>query len=632
MAEPETPQNQQNISEDEIPALVVEAAADSELANSEIDPRPIKIFCHNCQQKLDVTSLQPFARIACPSCGAELIIPKWFDTYLLEEPCGIGGMSSVYRALDIALDREVAIKILNPEIAPESERSALFLNEARTAATINHYSVIPIYTCGVFNGQTYIVMQFMNGGSLETKLNNAGAPIPIPDVVKWVHDIAEGLENACRHGIVHHDIKPGNIMLDSDGNAKIGDFGIAQSILASPETVSTAKETWVSPLYVSPEKVATGEENSQGDIYSLGATFYHLLTGKPPFQSENLEELIWCRTKQNPVPPNQIRPEIPLALTSLIMRMMHRYPDMRPNYQEVISSLDAFLKNPETVTVTILKRNPLSRSAIYVPSGTSPSSIKPKAPSSLRPKSPSSVKPKSPSSVMRRTSSSIQQPSPPKSAILNPFPPAPAPILPQLEIQPTVIVDPSYGWLRNKYLIAGIVVASIMILTLVIFGLIQLLNAQDPKVLPDLPETKHNVPVQTAPPPVAAPDPLSPATAPASAEPATPETGAPAASQPDAPQAVPSGDNTGDAPKTAVPVSSETTPDKTPAAADSQPPAAEQKAPTADTKSTESKTSTTDSPPPDSKAPAADSPPPATEQKTSASAAESEASAPAPAL
>lgn len=492
MPEPETLQNQQNSSEDEIPALVVEAAPDSELANSEIDPRSIKIFCHNCQQKLDVTSLQPFARIACPSCGAELIIPKWFDTYLLEEPCGIGGMSSVYRALDIALDREVAIKILNPEIAPESERSALFLNEARTAATINHYSVVPIYTCGVFNGQTYIVMQFMNGGSLETKLNNSTEPLPIPDVVKWIRDIAEGLENACRHGIVHHDIKPGNIMLDSDGNAKIGDFGIAQSILASPETLASAKETWVSPLYVSPEKVATGEENSQGDIYSLGATFYHLLTGKPPFQSENLEELIWCRTKQTPVPPNQIRSEIPLALTSLIMRMMHRYPDMRPSYQEVISSLDTFLKNPEMVTVTILKRNPLSRSAIYVPSGgASPSSAKPKAPSSLRPKSPSSVKPKSPSSIMRRTSSSIQQPSPPKSTILNPFPPMSTPQPPQIELQPTVVLDPAYGWLRNKYLIAGIVVVSVMILALVVFGLIQLLNAQDPKVLPDLPETKH---------------------------------------------------------------------------------------------------------------------------------------------
>ncbi len=562
MAEPGTVQNQkENPSEDEIPAMVVEAPPDSELANSEIDPRTIKIFCHNCQQKLDVTSLQPFARIACPACGAELIIPKWFDTYLLEEPCGYGGMSSVYRALDIALDREVAIKILNPEIAPESERSALFLNEARTAATINHYSVIPIYTCGVFNGQTYIVMQFMNGGSLETKLNSAGGPLPIQDVVKWIHDIAEGLENACRHGIIHHDIKPGNIMLDADGNAKIGDFGIAQSILASPETVAAAKETWVSPLYVSPEKVATGEENSQGDIYSLGATFYHLLTGKPPFQSENLEELIWSRTKQNPPPPNQLRPEIPLALTSLIMRMMHRYPDMRPHYQEVISSLNAFLKNPEAATVTVLKRNPLSRSAIYVPSGGSatPSSIKPKAPSSIKPKTPSSIKPKSPSSILRRTSSSLQQP-PPKSSILNPIPPLP-PQQQIVEIQPTVIEDPSYGWLRNKYLLAGIIVASVLILSLVVFGLVQLLNAQDPKVLPDLPETKHAAPAQTSPAP-AAPAAVPPPSSPA---PSVPPASAPApeATAPTPVKTAPAPEATPPAPEAIAPVPEATAPAQT---------------------------------------------------------------------
>ena len=117
-------------------------AADSER-------RPVKIFCHHCQQKLDVTSLQPFSRFACPMCGNELIVPTWFDTYLLEEPVGVGGMATVYRALDIALDREVAIKILREDVLPGSELSELFLNEARTAAAINHYAVVPIYTCGI---------------------------------------------------------------------------------------------------------------------------------------------------------------------------------------------------------------------------------------------------------------------------------------------------------------------------------------------------------------------------------------------------------------------------------------------------------------------------------------------------
>lgn len=566
MAESETVHNQEeNSQEQEVPAWVVEAAPNSELANPDTHARTIKIFCHNCQQKLDVTSLQPFARIACPACGAELIIPQWFDTYLLEEPCGYGGMSSVYRALDIALDREVAIKILNPEIAPESERSALFLNEARTAATINHYSVVPIYTCGIYNGQTYIVMQFMNGGSLEAKLNHAEETLPIQDVVKWIHDVAEGLENACRHGIIHHDIKPGNIMLDADNNAKIGDFGIAQSILASPATPSAKRETWVSPLYVSPEKVATGEENSRGDIYSLGATFYHLLAGKPPFQNENLEELIWCRTKQNPLPPNQVRPEIPLVLTSLIMRMLHRYPDMRPSYQEIISSLDAFLKNPEMGTTTELKRNPLSRSAIYVPSGTAPAS-------SIKSQSPSSIKPKSPSSLLRKTNSSVQQ-SPPKSVPPNTAPqsrghlqsPAspPHPQTPQQPaITPSAIQDPAAAWLRNKYLIAFIVLTAVLILFFVVFGLVQLLNAQDPKVLPDMPETQPatpaTAPASATPAPATAPVTTSPAAPASKTVPIVPATASPAPTSSAVPATVPA--SATPAPTAAPPASTATEP------------------------------------------------------------------------
>ena len=267
--------------------------------------RQVKIFCFKCQQKLDVTGLMPFAHINCPVCGTDLIIPKWFDNYLLEEPCGRGGMASVYRALDIALDREVAVKILNQE---GMENTTAFLNEARTAATINHSSVIPIYTCGTFDHQAYMVMQFMNGGSLEQKLLlKKGSPLAIDDVLQWMHDVAEGLDYAAKHGIIHHDVKPGNIMLDNDGNAKIGDFGIADRKQAPDQAV---KGSYGSPLYVSPEKVSTGSEDSSGDIYSLGATFYHLLTGVPPFQHENLEELLWARVRQNPVAPHQLRPGI----------------------------------------------------------------------------------------------------------------------------------------------------------------------------------------------------------------------------------------------------------------------------------------------------------------------------------
>ena len=366
--------------------LLVSVPPAADYASPERDDRQVKIFCYNCQQKLDVTGLQPFAHLSCPSCGTDLIIPMWFDNYLLEEPCGRGGMASVYRALDVALDREVAVKVLDPD-GPSGMDS--FLNEARTAATINHSGVIPIYTCGVFRKQAYMVMQFMSGGSLEQKMALAkGEPLPVNDVIQWIHDVAEGLEYAARHGIIHHDVKPGNMMLDADGNAKVGDFGLARK----QQTVDAEKDSYGSPLYISPEKVSTGQEDSTGDIYSLGASFYHLLTGTPPFRHENLEELLWMRVKQNPVPPIQLRADIPQQISLLIMRMMNHSPELRPGYEEIIRNLNGTLHhNTDTASLTLSKNMPLPKSADGMVHANTTSSVRIKSPSVLLKRRRSSI-------------------------------------------------------------------------------------------------------------------------------------------------------------------------------------------------------------------------------------------------
>ena len=376
--------------------VTVSVPPDAGPAVSEKPARQIKIFCYKCQQKLDVTGLMPFAHVSCPSCGTDLIIPKWFDNYLLEEPCGRGGMASVYRALDVTLDREVAVKILDRSAIGDGKEA--FLNEARTAATINHSAVIPIYTCGIFEDQAYIVMQFMNGGSLEQKLQlKKGTPLPLDEVMQWIHDAAEGLEYASRHGIIHHDVKPGNIMLDADGNAKIGDFGIARR---NQSGENPDQDFYGSPLYISPEKVSTGKEESSGDIYSLGATFYHLLTGIPPFQHENLEDLLWSRVKQNPMAPHKLRPGISPLISSLVMRMMHHDPELRPGYEEIIRNLNAVLHNSiDSSTLMMSREMPLPKNQ---DGGKSPNST-------------SSLRVKSPSVAMKRRRSSIIKALPPEA-------------------------------------------------------------------------------------------------------------------------------------------------------------------------------------------------------------------------
>ncbi len=312
------------------------------------EKRPLKITCYHCVQKLDLTDMVPFDKVRCPSCNVEIIIPKWFDNYLLEESGGVGGMAVVYRALDLTLDREVAIKVLNPDVASQNERCHLFLHEARTAATINHYAVLPIYTCGEFENQPYIVMQYMDGGSLDKKLEENKGPLPVNDVVKWIRDIAEGLDNARRHGIIHHDIKPANIMMDKDGNVKIGDFGIAQALRDSrSESIAKITKSWASPYYVSPEKVIYGKEDHMGDVYSLGASFYQLLTGHMPFEIDDLDRLVRIRTEMDPPFPKKHRPDIPQSISDLIMKMMNRNPEARPSYRDIINALNTYMKENE---------------------------------------------------------------------------------------------------------------------------------------------------------------------------------------------------------------------------------------------------------------------------------------------
>ena len=307
--------------------------------------RKIKIACPGCGQKLDVTEMPAFARISCPACELPLIVPKWFNNYLLEEPEGKGGMATVYRALDVALDREVAIKIFDPDLASRGVSPNLFLHEARIAATVNHPAVVPIYSCGEWDGAAYIVMQYMGGGTLERRLKNSGGRLPVMETCRWIRDVCEGLECALENRVIHHDVKPANMLLDLESGVKISDFGLSQVISgSSASSFLDASTMWLSPQYVSPEKVLTGDEGPKGDVYSLGASFYHLLTGQLPFQDDDMKKLVQMRTDSDPVSPDLVRPEITPAIALLVLDMMKRDPDARPSYQAIINRINDALR------------------------------------------------------------------------------------------------------------------------------------------------------------------------------------------------------------------------------------------------------------------------------------------------
>lgn len=317
--------------------------------NSEIQPmamhEEVKIFCHQCRQKLDVTKLKPFEKVSCPTCSAELIVPKWFNSYLLEERCGSGGGAVVYRSLDPTLDREIAIKIFSQK-ATTPQFAEIFLHEGRVAASLNHPNIVPIYSCGQFEDQCFLVMQYMADGSLDDQIKN-NSSLKITQVLKWMLDIAGALQVALQSGVVHHDVKPANILLDAEGNVKITDFGLSYALNdVKSQSLLSELATFGSPDYVSPEKLSFGFEDSKGDIFSLGVTFYELLTGKKPFEKaiDDEEDILEVRASVPVAMPHELRPEISLKLSRFVMSMLEEDPIKRPEYDEIISELKNFLE------------------------------------------------------------------------------------------------------------------------------------------------------------------------------------------------------------------------------------------------------------------------------------------------
>ncbi len=299
---------------------------------------PVKVFCRHCHAKLDVTDLEPFSHVPCPECGTRLRVPKRFDRYLLEKICGIGGMSKVYRALEPELARRVAVKILNEECCKDHNVEKHFLEEARQVAQLNHPGVIPIYNCGVIEEQAFLAMRYMENGSVEDLLHQEGM-IPVPMVASWICNIAMGLEYALREkNIVHHDIKPGNILLTAEAEAKLGDFDLAD--VRETGDALTQCDGWASPGYVSPERLLYGGEDFRGDIFSLGVTLYEMLTKKMPFGVRGTpEELLERRSNPRFPTVQSLNPMVSESLSQLVERMLAYQPDDRPQYPEVIKIL-----------------------------------------------------------------------------------------------------------------------------------------------------------------------------------------------------------------------------------------------------------------------------------------------------
>ncbi len=307
----------------------------NELAGDILIERFEVIACSKCSQPIDTSQSAPFTQIHCPVCGQEMRVPARFANFILLEQLGKGGMGAVYKAYDETLGRTVALKVMQQSIGQDRAFVEQFLQEARALAAINNPHIVQIYSYGEENGQPYIVMELVDGNRLD-HLQEKHKALDEAFVLQTAIQVIQGLQAANAAGMTHGDIKPANILFDKAGSAKVADFGLARFKGERPKP----GEVWGTPYYVAPEVVKGQAPNAGSDIYSLGGTLYHVLTGEPPFNCETVTDTVLLRFKEPPPDPRVFKNSVTPKTAAILLRTLEMDPFARyPTYESLLKDV-----------------------------------------------------------------------------------------------------------------------------------------------------------------------------------------------------------------------------------------------------------------------------------------------------
>src|SRR5881227_189461 len=244
------------------------------------------------------------------------------DRYELEELVGSGGMSSVYRAHDRLLDRKVALKILHEQYTEDADYVERFRREARAVAALSHPNIVTVIDRGEHENKQFIVFEYVEGENLKRLIERRG-PAPVTTALELAIQIARGLSFAHQQGLVHRDVKPQNVLLNGDGQAKVTDFGIARSLDVAHGMTQTGTVLGTSD-YIAPEQASGRPVDAKTDVYSLGVVLYELLTGDVPFPGENFVAVAMKHINEPPPDLLEKRPDVPLRVAAIVDRALQK--------------------------------------------------------------------------------------------------------------------------------------------------------------------------------------------------------------------------------------------------------------------------------------------------------------------
>jgi eukaryotic-like serine/threonine-protein kinase len=275
--------------------------------------------------------------------SGEAAPPIYNGRYELRNQIARGGTAQVYLARDLLLDRPVALKVLFPELSSDSSFVERFRREAQAAANLSHPNIVPVFDWGESDRTYFIVMEHIDGEPLSSIIRNQ-APLPAMRAAAIGGDIAKALSYAHRHGVVHRDVKPGNVLITRDGQVKVADFGIARAV-GSDDSVTQTGLVMGTATYFSPEQAQGLGVDGRSDVYSLGVVLYEMVTGRAPFVADTPVAIAYKHVSEAPIPPRELEPGLAAPFEAIIMRAMAKNPaDRYATAEDLHADLQRFMQ------------------------------------------------------------------------------------------------------------------------------------------------------------------------------------------------------------------------------------------------------------------------------------------------